>query len=287
MFSGFMVNSWAVGTMVAAVAGVVGIFVVLRRDAFAAHAIPNGAFAGAAAANLLGVDPVAMLAVFAMLAAWGIGALGRRGRHDVAIALALVMMFALGALFLSRSTQYEAEVYSLLFGEILGVSSAAVLPVALMGLACLAVVAALYRPLLLSSVVPDVAESRGVRPHRMETGLLVVIALATAVAVPVVGALLVFSLMIGPPAAARSVTSRPWSALAVSVALTVATLWIALAAAYVSNWPVGFYVGIVGAGWYGAGRAWAALRRARTARPDGACVGGGAPLTALPAAGGG
>lgn len=287
MFSGFMVNAWAVGTMVAAVAGVVGIFVVLRRDAFAAHAIPNGAFAGAAAANLLGVDPVAGLAVFAMLAAWGIGALGRRGRHDVAIALALVMMFALGALFLSRSTQYEAEVYSLLFGEILGVSSAAVLPVALMGLACLAVVAALYRPLLLSSVVPDVAESRGVRPHRMETGLLVVIALATAVAVPVVGALLVFSLMIGPPAAARSVTSRPWSALAVSVVLTVATLWIALAAAYVSNWPVGFYVGIVGAGWYGAGRAWAALRRARTARPDGARVGGGAPLTALPAAGGG
>ena len=91
------------------VAGVVGFFVVLRGSAFAAHAIPNGAFAGAAGANLIGLDPLLGLAMFSLLAALGIGSLGRRGRHDVATALALVMMLALGALFLSRSTRVRAR----------------------------------------------------------------------------------------------------------------------------------------------------------------------------------
>ena len=84
MFSGFMVNAWEVATIVAVVAGVVGFFVVLRGSAFPAHAIPNGAFAGAAGANLIGVSPLVGLGVFSLLAALGISSLGRRGRPDVA-----------------------------------------------------------------------------------------------------------------------------------------------------------------------------------------------------------
>ena len=133
MFSGFMTNAWEVGTIVAIVAGVVGFFVVLRGAAFPAHAIPNGAFAGAAGANLIGVNPLVGLGVFSVLAALGIGSLGRRGKADVATALALVMMLALGAAFLSQSTQYEPEIFSLLFGEILGVSTTEILPVAVLG----------------------------------------------------------------------------------------------------------------------------------------------------------
>jgi len=133
LFSSFMLNAWIIATIVAAVAGVVGFFVVLRGSAFPAHAIPNGAFAGAAGANLLGLSPLLGLAIFSLVAALGIGSLGRRGRHDVVTALALVMMLALGALFLSRSTEYEPEIYSLLFGEVLGVSIAEILPVALLG----------------------------------------------------------------------------------------------------------------------------------------------------------
>ena len=123
MFSGFMVNAWIVASVVAAVAGVVGFFVVLRGSAFVAHALPNGSFAGAAGAALVGVNTLIGLAVFSLLGALGIGLLGRRGRHDVATALTLVMMLALGALFLSLSVQYAPEVYSLLFGEVLGISS--------------------------------------------------------------------------------------------------------------------------------------------------------------------
>jgi len=261
--AGFMMNAWITATIVAVVAGVVGYFVVLRGAAFPAHAIPKGAFAGAAGASLLGINTLIGLAVFSLLGALGIGSMGRRGRQDVATALALVMMLALGAAFLSRTTEYEPQIYSLLFGEVLGVSTNQILPVLLLGIVCIAAVAVIYRPLLLSSIVPEVAEARGVRSHRIEICFLVIVALATAMTVPVVGALLIFSLMIGPPAAARSLTSRPGLAMIASVVIALVTVWVAIAAAYLYNWPVGFFVGTLAALSYGIGRGWAAWRRTR------------------------
>jgi len=263
MFAAFMMNAWITATIVAVVAGVVGYFVVLRGSAFPAHAIPKGAFAGAAGASLLGISTLTGLAVFSVLGALGIGALGRRGRHDVVTALALVMMLALGAAFLSRTSQYEPEIYSLLFGEVLGVSSTQILPVAALSLACIAAIAILYRPLMLSSIVPEIAEAKGVRSYRIEIAFLLVVALTTAVTVPVVGALLIFSLMIGPPAAARSLTSRPGLAMALSVAIALITVWTAIAASYTWNWPIGFFVGAFAALSYGIGRAWAAWKPSR------------------------
>jgi zinc/manganese transport system permease protein len=131
---------------------------------------------------------------------------------------------------------------------------------------CIAAITVLYRPLMLSSVVPEIAEARGVRGQRIEICFLIVVALATAMTVPVVGALLIFSLMIGPAAAARSITARPGLAIVLSIAIALATVWIAIAASYLYNWPIGFFVGSFGAIAYGSGRAWAAWRRTRTAR---------------------
>jgi zinc/manganese transport system permease protein len=271
MFSGFMVNAWEIGTIVALVGGVVGFFVVLRGAAFPAHAIPNGAFAGAAGANLLGINPLIGLGVFSLGAALGIGRLTRRGRADAVTALALVMMLALGALFLSQSTEYEPEIFSLLFGEILGVSRGQILPVAILGAVCVLFVGVLYRRLLLTSLAPEIAAAQGLRPELVDTAFLVVIACATTMTVPVVGALLIFTLMIGPPAAARCFTDRAEMALALSVLFALVTVWAALACSYVSNWPVGFYVSVVSAAWFAAGRAYLAWRRyasAVTSRPS-------------------
>ncbi|HYB88078.1 MAG TPA: metal ABC transporter permease [Streptosporangiaceae bacterium] len=263
MFAGFMINAWTTATLVGVVAGVVGFFVVLRGSAFPAHAIPKGAFAGAAGASLLGISTLAGLAVFSLLGALGIGILGRRGRNDVVTALALVMMLALGAAFLSQTTQYEPEIYSLLFGEILGVSASQILPIAALGAVCIAAIAVLSRPLMLTSVVPEIAAAKGVRGYRAEIAFLIIVALATTMTVPVVGALLIFSLMIGPPAAARSLTSRPGLAMALSVVIALITVWAAIAASYLYNWPVGFFVGALAALSYGAGRSWAARGRRR------------------------
>jgi zinc/manganese transport system permease protein len=263
MLSGFMVNAWVVAGIVAVVAGAVGFFVVLRGSAFVADALPTGAFAGAAGASLIGVNTLVGLGVFSVLGALGIGWLGRRSRHDVATALTLVMMLGLGALFLSFSSQYAPEIYSLLFGEVLGIGTNEIVPVAILGTVSVAALVVLYRPLLLTSVMPALGESRGVRPARIETLFLLVLALATSMALPVVGALLIFSLMIGPPAAARSFTDRPALAIALSAVIALGTVWAAIAASYQTNWPVGFFVGTLSAGWYAIGRIAVAWRRSR------------------------
>lgn len=262
MFSSFMVNAWLIGSIVAIVAGVLGFFVVMRGSAFAAHAIPNGAFAGAAGANLIGVNPLLGLGVVSLAAALGIATLSRRGRADAVTALALVMMLALGAAFLSQSTEYEPAIFSLLFGEILGVSTSQLWPVIVLGALCVIAVAVLYRPLLLASVAPEIAAARGLRPQRLEVIFLVVLACATTMTVPVVGALLIFTLMIGPPAAARCFSDRALVAMGLSVVIALLTIWGALACSYSTNWPVGFYVGAYSAAWFVIGRLYLARRRA-------------------------
>jgi zinc/manganese transport system permease protein len=234
MFSGFMVNAWTVASIVAVVAGLVGFFVVLRGSAFVAHAIPNGSFAGAAGASLIGVSTLLGFGVFALFGSLSIGALGRRGRHDVATALTLVLMLGLGALFVSLNVEYGPEVYSLLFGEVLGVSTSQLIPTAGLAVLCVIAIALLYRPLMLSSLLPDVAEARGIATARIDLLFLAVVALSTTMTVPVVGTLLIFSLMIGAPAAALS---------------------------YQTNYPVGFFVGTLSAACYTVGRVWAARRR--------------------------
>jgi zinc/manganese transport system permease protein len=250
MFSGLMANTWVAASVVAVIAGVTGFFAVLRGSTFAAHAIPNGAFAGAAGAALLGINVIWGLAVFAVGGALGIGALGRKARHDVVTALTLVLMLGLGALFVSVSSHYAQETYSLLFGEVFGVSRGEVLPIAGLGVAAAAAIALAFRRLMLTSALPEVADARGVSTRRTETYFLVVMALATSMTIPVVGALLMFSLMIGPAAAARAVTARPGVAMALSVAIALVTVWLSIALSYRTNWPLGFFVGVAGAVFY-------------------------------------
>ena len=88
----------------------------------------------------------------------------------------LVLGLAIGAIFLTRSEEYEPQLYSLLFGEVLGVSTTELLPVALLAVACVAAVVFLYRPLLLSSVLPEIAESKGVSSYGIELAFLLVLA---------------------------------------------------------------------------------------------------------------
>jgi zinc/manganese transport system permease protein len=256
MFSSFMLNTWLVGTIVALVAGAAGFFVVLRGATFAAHALPLGTFPGAAFAGLLGIAPIYGLIAFAGLGVVGIFELSRAQRADVATALTLIFLLGLGTLFLSLSSQYANGVYALLFGDILGVSTAALIPVAVIGAAVIAAIALTFRPLLLCAISPDLGAAAGISPRRTELLFLVLIALATATALPVVGALLVFSLMVGPPSLARALTSAPLTALCLSAAIAVATIWSAIALSYTTNDPVGFFVGTLAALSYAAGRLW-------------------------------
>ncbi|MDA8044577.1 MAG: metal ABC transporter permease [Actinomycetota bacterium] len=252
MFTALMTNTWLAASAVAVVAGVTGFFAVGRGSSFAAHALPNGAFAGAAGATLVGASTLLGVGVFSVAGALAIGALGRRGRHDVATALTVVVMLAAGSLFITLKTAYAPEVYALLFGQLFGVSSAAVTVTLILGGVSLIALALLYRPLLWSSAVPDVAATRSMRPAVTETAFLVVMALVTTMAVPVVGALLIFSLLVSPAAAARCLTDRPGVAVGLGTVFAVAIVWVAIAVSFVTALPVGFLVGSGGALLYAA-----------------------------------
>jgi zinc/manganese transport system permease protein len=254
MFASFMINDWIAGSIIAVIAGLAGFFVLLRGATFAAHALPLGTFPGAAAAALLGINPLIGLIAFAGFGVAGISLLGRNQRNDVATGLTLIFLLGIGILLLSLSGHYAQSVYALLFGEILGVSSAQILPVAIIGLVVATGLIASFRPLLLSAISPDLAAASRLSPALANWLFLSLLGLATAMALPVVGALLVFSLMTGPPAAARALTSRPALAMALSAAIALALIWAAIALSYLTNWPVGFFVGSLAAACYAASR---------------------------------
>jgi zinc/manganese transport system permease protein len=239
----FMQHAFEAGTLVAIIAGIVGYFVVLRRSSFAAHALSHIGFAGAAGAVLVGVSPVFGLLLFTSVGGIGITALGPRASHrDVQIGTVLAFMLGLGVLFISLYTGYATEAYSILFGEILGISTIDVLVTAAAALVILAVVAVVFRPLLFASLDEDVAEAKGLHMHTLGVIFMLLVALATSIAVQVVGVLLIFSLMVTPAAIAQGLAKRPWRAIITSVVISLAATWLGLFIAFYEPYPVSFFI---------------------------------------------
>ena len=263
MFAPYLLDGWIVASLVAVASGCAGFFVVLRRASFAAHALPMAAFPGAAAAALLGVGQIYALAPAALSGVALLLWLKRSQRGDAATALALVALMALGALFLSLSGRYADAVYALLFGQIFAVGPGDVAPALALGLLVPLVLLAGFRPLTLSALSPDLASLRGMGGAWADILFLAVLALAASIALPITGALLVFSLMTGPAGAACLLARGPKTAMALSVALALALIWSALALSYATNWPAGFFTGTLAAALYLAARMWRTARRAR------------------------
>lgn len=251
----FMQNAYAAGTIIAIVSAVVGFFVVLRGLSFAAHALSHIGFAGATGAVVLGTDPLFGLLAFTIVAGLAMGALGERLRgRDVAIGIILAFSLGLGALFLSLYTRYATQAYNILFGTILGVSQGDVLVSFILGIIVILAIAAVYRPLLFSSVDPEVAAARGVPVEVLGVGFLVIVAVAVAEAVQVVGVLLIFTLLVAPAATAGYVTTRPARAVALSIVLALVETWVGITLAYYSKFPVSFYISALGFALYVAAR---------------------------------
>src|SRR5207249_4591134 len=219
----FMIHAFQAGTIVAIVAGSIGYFVVLRGSAFAAHALSHIGFAGAAGAIVAGLSPVVGLLAFTLGSGMVIGALGNRIRgRDVTIGIVLAWTLGLGVLFISLYTGYATEAYALLFGEILGISTRDVVIVLVAGVVTIAMLIAVYRPLLFSSVDETLAAARGVPVTGLSIAFMAILALAVTEAVQVVGVLLIFALIVTPAAIALRFTHRPGSDIALAAALALA-----------------------------------------------------------------
>ena len=241
-------NAFMAGTLIAIVAGVVGYFVVLRAQAFAAHALSHVGFAGATLAALIGISGLLGMSGFTVAAALGMGALGKRihGR-DVEIGMILSFALGLGVLFLRLYSNSASETVSVLFGSILSVTHADIIYTIILGIGTLVILAAIFRPLLFSSIDPEVAEARGVPIKALSMIFMFLLAITVAEAIQVVGVLLVFALIVAPAAAAQHLTRKPFSAIAISVALGIVFTWGGLLLALATSWPVSFYIATLAA----------------------------------------
>jgi len=243
------------GTAAAAMAGVVGYFLVLRLQAFAAEAFMDICFAGATGATLLGQSPLVGMIAFSLLSALGLGALGERARgRSVEIGMVLSFALGLGVLFLSIYTRSSASHsnagVSILFGSILSVQPADIYRMLACGSVALAALAVVYRPLLFASIDPTSARARGVPVRALSVVFLLVLALAAAACTLVVGVLLASALLIAPAAAAVRMTHRPPHSLLLSLCFSIFITWAGLLVSFIGPWrhpPIGFSISAIAA----------------------------------------
>ncbi len=265
----FMRNAFAAATIVALVAGSIGYFLVLRGETFAGHALSHVGFPGATGAVLIGISPFVGLTVFTALAGIGISLIGERGQRDVAIGLVLTLSLGLGLLFLHFYTSYAGMATNLLFGNVLGISRQTVWVLLVMAAVTLIVLGAISRPLLFASLQPELAEAKGVPIGPLSTAFMIVVALATSLAIQIVGVLLVFALMVAPAATSLRLTRHFALGIALSVGLAVSIVWMSLTLAYVTDWPTSFWITALGSAFYALSRladVFKTLRVAKLAR---------------------
>lgn len=239
----FMRNALMAGTLAAIVSAIIGYFVVLRGQNFASHALSHIGFTGAAAAGLIGLAPPTGQLILTILAAVTMGGLGERtSKSDIAIGITLAFALGLGVLFLYFYSNFAGRAMSILFGDLLGVSSTLLKSMLIYSLISLVGLILISRPLLFSTLEPELAEAKGLSLRWVSILFLILMAIAITEASQVVGILLVFTLLIGPPASALSCTTRFWTGIGLSIFLGVIIVWLGILLTYLTNWPVSFWI---------------------------------------------
>lgn len=243
-----------VGLLVGVVCGPVGVFTVMRGQSFAGHSLSDIGTTGGAGAYLLGVNVLYGFVAFNVLAATAMEAAGvqRARSRDVTTGIVLGASLGLTALFLhwQTSSSTTGATMTVLFGSIFTFQKSTLPLVAGLSLATLALIALLYRPLLLASVSSEIAAARGVPVKLVGAAYLVALSLAVSLSAISIGAILSTALLIGPAATALRLTRRPGAAVVVAAAVGVAVTWLGIALSYLSydwppdhrGWPVSFFV---------------------------------------------
>lgn len=219
-------GSIVAGLILGIVAGVIGPMIQARDLSFAVHGTSEISFAGAAAALFIGTSVVAGAIAGSLVAAVILGLLGVRARdRNAAIGILLPFGLGLGVLFLALYKGRSSNKFGLLTGQIVAVDQNQIAVLTVVAVVIIAALMIIWRPLFFASVDPEVAAARGVPVGALSIAFMLVLGLATAMAVQLVGALLVLSLLITPTAAAAQVTVRPilltvWSTVFAVVAAT-------------------------------------------------------------------
>jgi zinc/manganese transport system permease protein len=257
--AGFFSNSpvhvaLVIGGIVAVVSGPVGVFTVIRGQSFAGHSLADIGTTGGSGAYLVGANILSGFVVVNLLAAAAMGLIStRRSERDLATGVVLGAALGLAALFLywdTTDSSTTGATVTVLFGSVFTLASSMIPWVAVLAVVGLASVAFLYRPLLLTSVSPELAAARRVPVRLVTVGYLLALAVAVSLSAVTIGAILSTALLIGPAAIALRVTSRPGRAVLLAAVIGVVATWLGVLFAYDSydwpphegGWPVSFVV---------------------------------------------
>ncbi|SCC79135.1 zinc/manganese transport system permease protein [Bifidobacterium commune] len=222
----FMHNAFIAGACIAIAAGVMGYFTIARHSTFAAHALAHIGLPGATGAVLLGLPVSFGLGIFALGGALIIGALGKKAsQREIATGTVLAFATGLGLFFSRMSSSASQQMQAILFGSILTITSDQIWGFAIFDVLLLAVVTVAYRPLLFSSLDEQVAQAKGVPVGIMNVLFMTIMAGVITVAVPAVGTLLIFALVVTPAATANILTSTPLRSMLLSSILCLASIW--------------------------------------------------------------
>ena len=236
-------NSIIAGALLGVVGGLIGPFVMTRDLAFAVHGISELSFAGASAALLFGANVVAGSIGGSLLAALLIGVLGTKARERNSI-IAVLMPFGLGLgiLFLALYKGRSANKFGLLTGQIVSVDNPQLLMLVIISSVVITALFVIWRPLSFASVDADVARAKGLPVTGISITFMILLGLATAVSIQIVGALLVLSLLVTPAAAAMRVTASPLLTPLLSVAFAVTSVVGGILLALGGGLPISPYV---------------------------------------------
>jgi ABC-type Mn2+/Zn2+ transport system permease subunit len=250
----FMQRALVAVLLMCIVSAVVGSFVVVRGMAFIGDALAHASFAGVAAAFALGTSVYLGAIVAAVATALGIGLISQRARlrFDTAIGVLFVGAFALGIVIVSRQENYTVDLFSFVFGNVLGVSWNDVFVMAALGAAVVLLIALFYKELLFVAYDPSVAAAAGLPARTLEYGLLALIAVSTVVALQSVGIVLVIAMLITPAATASLLVRRMHHVIFVAMAFAVASAVIGLYVSYHAEVATGATIVLVATAFFAA-----------------------------------
>lgn len=242
----FMRHAFAAGTIIAIVSGMIGVFVVARNMSFLTHTLSEIGFAGAAFAVFMQWPALLGMLIFTTLSSVIVGQLSSdETRRESVISAVSALFIGLGILFLSLSNQTASSATSILFGSVVGISLPEVYQLILLSVVVIVVLLLMYRLLKFDSFDSVGAQANGIPQRLIAVIFLVLVAMSVSVAAQIVGSLLIFILLTLPAASAKYYTHGVAKMMLLAVLFSLLGTWLGLYLAYLTNWPVSFFIAVI------------------------------------------
>lgn len=244
---GFMQRAFVAGTAMAVFAGIISVFIILRRVAFLGSGISHAAFGGVAIGFFSGVNPLLTAFVYCIAVSFSIEAISSRGKlaEDTAIGIFFSASMAMGVMLISLSKRYTIDLFGYLFGSILAIGGDEAYVAVATAVSVVLIFAVIMKDLLFITFNEELAVVNGVPVRLIKAIFLVSMAVAIVIGIKVVGIILISALLVIPGAIAKLLTQRFYTMLAISCSVAVLSTVSGLIISYIYDLAPGGTIVII------------------------------------------